>query len=58
MGCHKHDEEAHYHFTLTDVIEYAKMYGVDKVMTDIYDMLAEQCNTKISQYEMELGDED
>ena len=49
MGCHKHDQEAHYHFTLSDVVEYVKMYGVDKVMTDIYDMLAENCNKAIAE---------
>ena len=54
MSCYKHDQEAHYHFTLSDVTEYVKIYGVDKVMTDIYDMLAENCNREVSQYEMEF----
>jgi hypothetical protein len=54
MGCYKHDQEAHYHFTLSDVVEYVKIFGVDKVMTDIYDMLAENCNREVSQLEMEF----
>ena len=54
MGCLKHDQEAHYHFTLTDVLEYVKLFGVDKVMTDIYDMLAEECNSKVKQAELDL----
>lgn len=58
MGCLKHDQEAHYHFTLSDVVEYVKIFGVDKVMTDIYDMLAENCNREVDQYKLELTNED
>lgn len=58
MGCLKHDQEAHYHFTLSDVVEYVKIFGVDKVMTDIYDMIAENCNREVDQYKLELTNED
>lgn len=54
IQCQKHDQEAHYHFTLTDILEYVKLYGVDKVMIDIYDMLAAEGNFKISLYETGL----
>ena len=57
MSCYKHDQEAHYHFTLSDIVEYVKIFGVDKVMTDIYDMLAENCNREVSQYNLELENE-
>ena len=56
MGCHKHDQEAHYHFTLSDVVEYVKIFGVDKVMTDIYDMLAENCNKEVSKHQLNMFD--
>lgn len=56
MSCLKHDQEAHYHFTLTDVVEYVKIFGVDKVMTDIYDMLAEQANTAVAKAQIDLFD--
>lgn len=57
MGCYKHDQEAHYHFTLCDIVDYVKQFGVDKVMTDIYDMLAENCNKEVDQYKLELSNE-
>ena len=56
MSCLKHDQEAHYHFTLTDVVEYVKIFGVDKVMTDIYDMLAEQGNRAVSKAQIDMFD--
>jgi hypothetical protein len=31
-------EEAHYHFALSEIVYYISQYGMDKVMTDIYDM--------------------
>ena len=46
-------EQAHYHFTLSELAYYIQMYGVDKVMVDVYDMLADECNTKLKQMEME-----
>lgn len=56
MSCLKHDQEAHYHFTLSDVVEYVKILGVDKVMTDIYDMIAENCNKEVAKAQINLFD--
>jgi methyl coenzyme M reductase subunit C-like uncharacterized protein (methanogenesis marker protein 7) len=47
-----YDQEAHYHFTLCDVVDYVRQFGVDKVMIDVYDLLADECNTKVKQMEM------
>lgn len=49
-------EQAHYHFSLGEIVYYIKMFGVDKVMIDIYDMLADECNAKVDQYKLELND--
>jgi hypothetical protein len=46
-------EQAHYHFALGELVYYISQYGIDKVMVDVYDMLAVQCNTKVNQLEME-----
>ena len=46
-------EQAHYHFTLSELVHYIQVLGIDKVMIDVYDMLADECNTKVSQLEME-----
>lgn len=32
-------EEAHYHFALAEIVYYISQYGIDKVMTDVYDMI-------------------
>ena len=49
-----HDlEQAHYHFTLSELVYYISQYGIDKVMVDVYDMLADECNAKVNQLEME-----
>ena len=59
MSCLNYEqdqEEAHYHFAIAEVAYYIKKYGVDKVMVDIYDMLAEECNKKVDQYTLELSD--
>ena len=48
-----YDQEAHYHFTLSDITDYVKLYGVDKVMIDVYDMLAENCNREVKQMRLE-----
>ena len=32
-------EQAHYHFTVSELVYYVAQFGVDKVMTDIYDYL-------------------
>jgi thiamine biosynthesis protein ThiC len=29
-------EQAHYHFVLGEIVHYISQYGVDQVMTDIY----------------------
>jgi predicted metal-dependent phosphotriesterase family hydrolase len=52
MSCFKHDQEAHYHFTLCDIVDYVKQHGVDRVMIDIYEMLAENCNREVKQLEI------
>lgn len=49
-------EQAHYHFTISELIYFIQQYGIDKVMVDVYDMLADECNAKVSQLEMELSD--
>ena len=49
-------EQAHYHFSLGEIVYYIKMFGVDKVMIDIYDMLADECNAKVKQLELEYED--
>jgi hypothetical protein len=35
----KDQEEAHYHFAVAEVVYYIAQFGVDRVMTDIYDYL-------------------
>ena len=32
-------EQAHYHFAVAEVVYYIAQFGVDRVMTDIYDYL-------------------
>ena len=42
MACIDYDkdqEQAHYHFTLAEIVYYISQYGIDSVMTDIYDYL-------------------
>jgi hypothetical protein len=36
MSCNKHDEEMVYHFMIQDAVDFIQLYGVDKVMDDIY----------------------
>ena len=50
-------EQAHYHFTISELIYFIQQYGIDKVMVDVYDMLADECNAKVNQLEMELSNE-
>ena len=45
-------EQAHYHFALSELVYYIQQYGVDKVMVDVYDLLADECNTKVKQLEL------
>jgi hypothetical protein len=42
MVCIDHNldqEEAHYHFALSTLVYYISQYGIDRIMTDIYDMI-------------------
>lgn len=42
MACVNYEEdqeEAHYHFAIAEIVYYISQYGIDKVMTDIYDYL-------------------
>lgn len=32
-------EQAHYHFALGEIVYYISQYGIDAVMTDIYDYI-------------------
>jgi hypothetical protein len=49
-------EQAHYHFALSELVYYISQYGIDKVMVDVYDMLADECNAKVKQLEMNYED--
>ena len=31
----QHEEQAHYHFTLSDIVDYMERYGYDEVIEDI-----------------------
>jgi hypothetical protein len=47
MVCIDHNldqEEAHYHFALSEIVYYISQYGIDRVMTDIYDMIEVEKN--------------
>lgn len=46
-------EQAHYHFSLGEIVYYVQQYGVDKVMTDVYALLATECNTKVKQMKLD-----
>jgi hypothetical protein len=37
-------EQAHYHFAVSEIVYYISQYGIDNVMTDIYDYLEVQKN--------------
>lgn len=42
MACINYEEdqeEAHYHFAISELVYYISQYGIDKVMTDVYDYL-------------------
>lgn len=49
-------EQAHYHFALGEIVYYIQQYGIDKVMVDVYDVLASEGNAKIKQMELEYAD--
>ena len=37
-------EQAHYHFALGEIVYYISQYGIDSVMTDIYNMIEVEKN--------------
>lgn len=37
--------EAHYHFTLSDMLDLIRVYGYKKVINDLDAMIAEEVNT-------------
>jgi len=42
MACINYEEdqeEAHYHFAISELVYYISQYGIDNVMTDIYDYM-------------------
>ena len=47
-------EEAHYHFALSEIVYYISQYGIDSVMTDIYDMLEVEKNDAKQQEQQAL----
>lgn len=49
-------EQAHYHFALGEIVYYIQQYGIDKVMVDVYDVLASEGNAKIKQMELDYAD--
>lgn len=57
MACvnYEHDqEEAHYHFALGEIVYYISQYGIDSVMTDIYDMIEVEKNDAKQQEQLAL----
>ena len=51
-------EQAHYHFALAEIVYYISQYGIDKVMTDIYDYLEVEKKLYIKEKNKELCLED
>lgn len=51
-------EQAHYHFALAEIVYYISQYGIDKVMTDIYDYLEVEKKLYVKQKNKELCLED
>ena len=57
MVCIDHNldqEEAHYHFALGEIVYYISQYGIDSVMTDIYDMIEVEKNDAKQQEQQAL----
>jgi hypothetical protein len=50
-------EQAHYHFALSEIVYYISQYGIDKVMTDIYDMTEIEKNDAKQQEQQALWNE-
>jgi hypothetical protein len=51
-------EQAHYHFALGEIVYYISQYGIDSVMTDIYDYLEVEKVRYIKEKNKELCLED
>lgn len=46
MSCSNHDKEAHYHFTLSAMVDLIREYGYSNVINDLDDMIADEINMK------------
>jgi hypothetical protein len=56
MVCIDHNldqEQAHYHFALSEIVYYISQYGIDSVMTDIYNMIEVEKNDAKQQVQAE-----
>jgi hypothetical protein len=51
-------EQAHYHFALGEIVYYIAQYGVDQVMTDIYNHIEMEKISYLKQKNKELCLED
>jgi len=51
-------EQAHYHFALGEIVYYISQYGIDSVMTDIYDYLEVQKMQYLKEKNKEICFED
>lgn len=51
-------EQAHYHFALGEIVYYISQYGVDQVMTDIYNYIEIEKINYLKQKNKELCFED
>ena len=61
MACVNYEEdqeEAHYHFALSEIVYYISQYGIDNVMTDIYDYMEVEKNLYQKGLNKELNFED
>lgn len=47
-------EQAHYHFALGEIVYYISQYGIDAVMTDIYDYLEVEKKNYLKEKNKEL----
>jgi hypothetical protein len=57
MVCIDHNldqEQAHYHFALSEIVYYISQYGIDSVMTDIYNMIEVEKNDAKQQEQLAL----
>jgi hypothetical protein len=51
MSCVNYEqdqEEGHYHFALAEIVYYISQYGIDSVMTDIYDYIEVEKQKKLT----------